>query len=618
MQLELIDFWVILAYLVFVLIIGFIFRKISGRNKEEYFLAGRNIPWWLAGISIVATTYAADTPLAICGIIASKGLSGNWLWLPWMGIHSAVILFFASAWRKTGVLTDAQFISIRYSGKRKEALRLLRAGVSGILLNCIILAWVFRAIMKISNIFFSWEEWFPGLFEFLNQAWPANGRFGSPNEAITLILIILIIAIYSSLGGIRGVIITDLIQFILSFAGGVWFAVNAWNYVGGRGGLIQGLEGLYGEDHHFLELFPSQAGWISTLEIGLLLFAVYLLVQSVSAIDSDGGGYMMQRLGTTRNSGDAKKASIVFLLFHYIILIWPWFVVGLAALIILPLGQDIYSLKGTEFILSDRESTYPILMNFLLPTGVLGLVLASLLAAFMSTVDTHINWGASYIVNDWLLKIFPGVSDKVQIRVARMAVVLFLIIALIISFYMETIEKGWRTVATIGAAVGIPTLLRWFWWRLNADAEFLAIAAGIVAGTIFAFLTDISYEFRLILTSFFSFLGVLAGVYWGQPTEKATIKDFVVKVNPIGFWPDRSFKQSVEELFEKLIQWSFICFGLILLLVAFHRLIFTSGRFLYFLLLLFSGCASIYFAVSGVPTIKRRGVPRSRSAPPGP
>ena len=182
-------------------------------------------------------------------------------------------------------------------------------------------------------------------------------------------------------------------------------------------------------------------------------------------------------------------------MFHYLIRIWPWFVVGLVALIILPIGQDTYTIESTEIVLKDRERAYPILMTLLLPSGVLWLVLASLLAAFMSTVDTHINWGASYIVNDWLLKIFPRVSDKVQIRVARMSVVLFLLISLIISFYIGTIEKGWRAVATIGAAFGIPTLLRWFWWRLNADAELLAIAAGILAGAFFAF-------FQILLMSF--------------------------------------------------------------------------------------------------------------------
>jgi len=608
MRLKLIDFGIILAYLIFVLLVGFLFRKISGKNREEYFLAGRNIPWWLAGISIVATTYAADTPLVICGIIANKGLSGNWLWLPWMGIHSAVIIFFASAWRKTGVLTDAQFISIRYSGKRKEALRLLRAGISGILLNCIILAWVFRAMLKISNIFFYWEKWFPGIFEFFSKAWPAIAKSGSTNEAITLVLLILIIAIYSSLGGIRGVIITDLIQFILTLVGGVWLAINAWNYIGGQSGLSHSLDRIYGESHQFLDLFPSQAGWISTLEMGWSLFAVYLLVQSISAIDSDGGGYLMQRLATTKNSNDAKKASILFLFFHYLIRIWPWFIVGLVALIILPVGQDVYTIESSEYILKDRESAYPILMDFLLPSGVLGLVLASLLAAFMSTVDTHINWGASYIVNDWLMKIFPRVSDKVQIRVARMAVVLLLLVSLIISLYIGTIEKGWRAVATIGAAFGIPTLLRWFWWRLNADAEFIAIAAGILAGAFFALLTDITYEFRLILTSLFSFLGVLIGVYWGKPNEEDTLKAFILKVNPIGFWPDRSFKQSIKELSIKLLEWVFICLGLILLLTAIHKLIFIGGFLLSFLLL-FSGGLLIYLATSGIAKLKNLWVP---------
>jgi Na+/proline symporter len=282
--------------------------------------------------------------------------------------------------------------------------------------------------------------------------------------------------------------------------------------------------------------------------------------------------------------------------------------VGLVALIILPLGQDVYMIESSEYILKDRESAYPILMDFLLPSGVLGLVLASLLAAFMSTVDTHINWGASYIVNDWLMKIFPGVSDKVQISVARMAVVLFLLVSLIISFYIGTIEKGWRAVATIGAAFGIPTLLRWFWWRINADAEFIAIAAGILAGASFALFTDITYEFRLILTSFLSFLGVLVGVYWGKPNEEDTLKAFILIVNPIGFWPGRSFKQSIKELSIKLVEWVFICLGLILLLIAFHKLIFIGGLLLS-LLLLFSGGLLIYLATAGIARLKNLRVP---------
>jgi Na+/proline symporter len=458
-------------------------------------------------------------------------------------------------------------------------------------------------MIKISTTFFSWENWFPDMFEFLSRVWPAGERFGSPNEAISLILMILIIAIYSSMGGIRGVIITDFFQFILTFVGGVWLAVNAWIYVGGQKGLSQNLESLYGNDHHFLDLFPSQAGWISTLEIGSVLFAVYLLIQSISAIDSDGGGYMMQRLATTKNANDAKKASVLFLFIHYLIRIWPWFIIGLVALIILPIGQEVYSIEGTEFILIDRESAYPFLMTILLPSGVLGIVLASLLAAFMSTVDTHINWGASYIVNDWLLKIFPGASNKIQIRTARAAVVLFLLISLLTSFFIGTIETGWRAVATIGAAFGLPTLLRWFWWRLNTDAEFIAIAVGISAGAFFAFFTDISYEFRLILTSSFSLLGLLIGVFGGKRTDEITLNQFIAKVNPIGFWPDRSFKQGLVELGIKLLEWLFICIGLILLLAAFHRLIFMGGL-LVALLLFLSGCLLVYLATSGVAKLK--------------
>ncbi|MDX1708495.1 MAG: sodium:solute symporter family protein [Desulfobacterales bacterium] len=602
-----IDFGVIITYFILVLVIGFLLRKISGKNKEEYFLGGRNMPWWLAGISIVATNFAADTPLAVSGIIASKGLSGNWLWLPWLGIHSAVIIFFAAAWRKTGVLTDAQFVAIRYSGTRAGALRLLRASVSGILLNCIILAWIFSAVLKISSVFFSWDKWFPELFDFVSKVMPASGSLGSPNDAITLVILLLIIGIYSSMGGIRAVIITDFIQFFLSLVGGVWLAINAWIYVGGQQGLSDGLEKLYGSGHQFLNLFPSEAGWMSALEIGWVLFAVYLFVQSFSGIDADGGGYMMQRLATTRNAADAQKASLLFLIFQYLIRIWPWFIVGLAALIVLPLGQDVYTINQTTVVLRDREGAYPVLMTLMLPPGVLGLVLASLLAAFMSTVDTHINWGASYIINDWLLKMFPGASDKAQILIARIAVVLFLLTALFISTQIGSIESGWRAVATIGAAFGTPTLLRWFWWRINADAELLSIAAGILTGGFFAFFTDISYEYRLILTSLSSLLGVVMGVIWGAPTPAATINQFIAKVQPIGFWPDRSIVQSLIEISINLIKWLCLCIGLILALAGCHQFIFRGG-ILFAFLRICCGALLIYLAVFGVGRLKKRRI----------
>jgi hypothetical protein len=235
----------------------------------------------------------------------------------------------------------------------------------------------------------------------------------------------------------------------------------------------------------------------------------------------------------------------------------------------------------------------------------LGLVLASLLAAFMSTVDTHLNWGASYIVNDWLLKIFPRASNKVQIRVAKLSVFFLLLISLTISFYLGSIEKGWRAIATIGAAFGIPTLMRWFWWRLNADAEFLAIAVGIIAGSVFAFFTDTTYELRLIITSLFSLSGAFIGVYWGKPTDAATLSSFISKVQPIGFWPDRSFNQGLKELFSRLMKWFFCCSGLILIILALHKFIFL-GKLLLSAVFLLTGGLLIYLAISGITKNKDR------------
>ncbi len=536
--------WVVIGlYLAFALVVGFAVRERAGQGRRSYFIANSTLPWWWAGVSIAATTFAADTPLAITGIVASRGLSGNWLWLSWILVHAAVVVIFARRWWRTGVVTDAEFISLRYGDRLAPTLRSFRAFLFGIVYNGIILGWVLRAMSKIVHPLFRWEDWFPGLVHFVGRLMPAETAIGGPSEVLSLVSLIALVALYSSMGGIRGVIITDLVQFALGLFGSIWLAVAAWQAVGGHAGLMHALRELYGRNHDLLALFPSTSrAWVQSLGLGAFTLGVYLLVQSYANVPADGGGYLQQRLNATRSERDAVKAAGLFVGLQYVIRIWPWFIVALAALVLIPLegGGTAVPERLAAMVAHDREMAYPALMVFLLPAGALGLVVVSLLAAFMSTIDTHFNWGASYLVSDIYLRLRPQASTGEQVWVARLAVVGFAIMAVIVGFNIDTIEQAWRWVAFLGAALGVPTALRWLWWRVTAAAELAGAVAGLATGFALVALTSTPYEVSLIWISGVSTAVMLATILLGPRPAEATVRAFEEKVSPLGFWPSRS------------------------------------------------------------------------------
>lgn len=568
------DGLVIGAYLLFALAVGVYATRRAGTDINNYFLAGRSLPWWCAGASIAATTFAADTPLAVAGIVAAKGIGGNWIWLAWMGVHAAVVVLFAAQWYRSGVVTDAELISRRYSGRPAEVLRSARAGLYGIVYNAIILGWVLRAMVKIASPFFHWDAWLPGLVAVVALFWPAQSSMGSPSDAITIVLLLALVVVYTSLGGLRGVMLTDMLQLALGLLGGAWFAWEAWFAVGGREGLTEGLDRLYGAQHGFLDLFPQVApGALGAWSFGMLVFGMYLLVQSYANVPADGGGYLMQRLNATRSPAEARKASLLFLLLQYPLRIWPWLVVALAALVLIPIGQEGTALGGAAAsVAGDRESAYPVLMGALLSPGVLGMLVASLLAAFMSTVDTHMNWGASYLVNDVYLRLHPKASARSQIRVARVAVVFFAVGAVLVSLQIDTIEQAWKWVAALGAALGAPTALRWMWWRVNAAAELAATAAGLSAALILGWI-DWQFEVELLIIAGASLFGMAIGMTYGPATDDRVIAAFVADIEPIGFWPGRSRRKGGREIAMRALRWAAVVTGTIALLVGTHRML---------------------------------------------
>ena len=533
------DLAILGAYLALALALGFWVRGAAGKDRVSYFLAGRALPWWWAGLSIAATTFAADTPLAITGIVADRGASGNWMWWSWIGVHAAVVVYFAGRWSDSGVLTDAELLSIRYSGRLADGLRVFRAGLYGVVINALTLGWVLRAMVKLVSPFFDWAAWTPGLLAAAAAALPA-GLLGSPSEALTILSLLALVAVYSSAGGLRGVVLTDLVQLGAALIGAGWLAVSAWRAAGGRAGLVAGLAAHEGPDHQVLDFFPDVgSGWPAELGIGAAMFGLYLVVQAYANLPADGGGYFMQRLNATRTPKDARRAAIVFLVLQYVLRTLPWLVVAVAALVLIPRGQEASALGGVAgAVAGDREMAYPVLMGALLPAGALGLVLTSLLGAFMSTVDTHLNWGASYVVNDLYLRVRPHASDRHQIRVARLSVLAFALLAVAVSAQIDSIAAAWTWLGVLGAAIGIPTLLRWVWWRVSAASELGALMLGLGAAGLLA-LTDLPYEARLVLTAGASVVGLGLGMALGPGTDPATIARFVARVAPAGVWPGR-------------------------------------------------------------------------------
>jgi Na+/proline symporter len=537
------DWAIIGGYLVFALWIGLATREGSGRGPRSYFLADRSLPWWWAGISVAATTFAADTPLAVAGIIADRGVSGIWMWLSWILVHAAVAVVFARRWWRADVITDAEFIAVRYADRAAPALRSFRAGLYGLVYNVIILGWVLRAMAKIAQPFVPWETWAPGLHALVGRWLPESTALGGAGDLLTIAVLVTLVTTYSSLGGIRGVVRTDLAQFALGMVGSIWLAVAAWRAVGGQRGLRGGLEALHGaEAASLVALFPSpDAGWVAALGLGAFGLGAYLLVQAFANVPADGGGYLQQRLSATRSEADAAKAAGLFIVLQYLVRIWPWLVVGLAAVVLVPIGGEPSALAPelAAAVRADREVAYPALMVALLPAGILGLLVVSLLAAFMSTIDTHFNWGASYVVKDVVLRLRPDLSPRAQIVAARTAVICFAVLAVAVAMRIDRIEQAWRWVAALGAALGVPTLLRWGWWRMTAAAELVGAVVGLIVAVATG-MVALAYERQLLWIAGASLVATLATVAFGPRADAVAAGAFAAQVRPPGVWPGRS------------------------------------------------------------------------------
>lgn len=510
--------WVIVAsYLAFSLLIGVLFARKGSGSLTEYFVSGRTLPWWLAGTSIVATTFAADTPLAVGSIVAKQGVSGNWIWWAFLPGGLATTFFFAALWRRADVLTDAELVAIRYSGRPASILRGFRAVYLGVCMNGIIMGWVNLAMAKI-------VEQTIGV---------------SRVEALGVCLAITVI--YSTLSGLWGIVATDLIQFVIGMGGSIALALFALDATGGVDGLNEALAGarhpetgeLFGSADAVLSFWPDPSvAW--TLPV--LLLGVYLAVNWWASWypgnEPGGGGYVAQRLMAARSEGDAVRAALWFNLAHYAIRPWPWIIVGLC-------GVALYSQATPEGLEPGGDTWYLLVMREHLPAGFLGLLMAAFAAAYMSTMSTSLNWGASYLIND-LYRPFirPGETNRHYVAAGRVMTLAVLALSLVITAAMSTIEGAWMFLMSLGAGTGLVLILRWYWWRVNAWSEISAMVAALGAslGARFFFDADepTGFAWTMLVTVAFTTVVWVTVTLLTPPVDDATLEHFCRRVRPPG------------------------------------------------------------------------------------
>jgi solute:Na+ symporter, SSS family len=448
-----IDIILIVIYFIASIAIALFFRKRAGGSTEEFFLSGRKMPWWLAGTTMVATTFAADTPLAVTELVAKNGIAGNWLWWNMVAGTMLTVFFFARLWRRAGILTDVEFIELRYSGKSAAFLRGFKAVYLGIFMNVIIMGWVNLAMASILKIIFGINE-----------------------DSVLLYIIgaMIIVGIYSAISGLWGVAITDMFQFIIAMAGCIVLAVVIIDLpeIGGVKGLMGSLP-----DHVF-SFFPSVSMSASRAGTGVMMlsasaFIAHIAVQWWSSWypgnEPGGGGYIAQRMMSAKDERHSLLATLWFAIAHYALRPWPWIIVALASLVLYPNLQ--YPREG--YIMAMRDH---------LPPGLLGFLVAAFLAAYMSTISTHLNWGSSYIVND-LYKRFiqKDAGERHYILISRIVTLLLVVVSSLMIKVMNSISGSWEFIIECGAGLGLVLILRWYWWRLNAWSEIVAMIVPILA-----------------------------------------------------------------------------------------------------------------------------------------
>ena len=513
MVLSTLDWSFVVGFLLLSILIG-IWASRSNKNSEDYFKAGGKMPWWLLGTSMVATTFSTDTPNLVTDIVRQHGVSGNWSWWAFLLTGMLTVFVYAKLWKKSGVLTDVEFYELRYSGQTARFLRGFRAIYLGIVFNVMIMAAVSLAAIKIGSVLM-------GL---------------SPVQ--TILIAGTVTVIYSSIGGLRGVIITDFLQFFMSITGAIIAAFVALNHP-----QVNGLDNLLTHENVVdkLSFFPS----ISNTEAFIGVLLIPLLVQWWSVwypgAEPGGGGYIAQRMFAAKNEDHSMKAVLFFNIAHYALRPWPWIIVALCSLVVFP---DLESFKSAFPNAGDNvinhDLGYPAMLTFI-PSGLLGLVVTSLIAAYMSTISTHLNWGASYFVNDFYKRFMkPEAEQKELLIIGKVMTAILMILTMTFALVLDSALSAFQILLQIGAGTGLIFILRWFWWRINANTELAAMIISFLVAIYFEIIhtklgfAPIPYEIRLISGVSITTITWLIVAFATQPTSFETLVGFINKVNPGG------------------------------------------------------------------------------------
>lgn len=507
MALSTLDWVLIISFFIISLLVGVLVYRKSSKNVDSFFLSGRNMPWWLLGVSMVATTFAADTPGLVAGIVRKDGVYGNWIWWSFLLTGMLTVFFYAKLWRRSNITTDLEFYEIRYSGKSAALLRGFRALYLGVFFNIVIMATVCLAAIKIGHVLFGFSE------------------------IQTLVIASLVTVFYSLLGGLRGVLITDFIQFIIAMVGSIWASYYIINLP-----QIGGLENLLSHDlvESKTPFFPD----FSQPEIIIPLLIIPLSVQWWSVwypgAEPGGGGYIAQRMLAAKDEKNAVLATLFFNIAHYALRPWPWIIIGLASLIIYP---DLQSLQtafpnlDASFVKDDLS--YSAMLVFL-PSGLLGIVITSLIAAFMSTISTHLNWGSSYVVNDFYARfVHKQASEKSKVRVGRLSTIIMMVLAGLLSLILEEARDAFNLLLQIGAGTGLLFILRWFWYKINPYSEIAAMVASFLVAVFFFVNSkletpwfELASHWQLVIGVIITTISWVSVTLLTQPSDQKTLEKF--------------------------------------------------------------------------------------------
>ena len=509
MTLTTLDWTIVFAYFTLSLAVGIWASKQAGKDTKSFFLAGRNMPWWLLGVSMVATTFSTDTPNLVTDLVRQNGVSGNWVWWAFLLTGMLTVFVYAKLWHRSGVLTDIEFYELRYSGKAAAFLRGFRALYLGLVFNVLVMGAVSLAAVKFGEIVLGWPGW------------------------LTLTIACSITLAYSTLGGLKAIIITDFVQFSLAMIGSIWAMIYilGLEQIGGLSNLITH-ENVVDK----LALIPDLSDPDIWVPILLVPLAVQWWASYYPGSEPGGGGYIAQRMFSAKDEKNAVSATLFFNVAHYALRPWPWILIALSSLIVFPELSDIKA--AFPNLPADKlghDVAYPAMLT-LLPSGLLGLVAASLIAAFMSTMSTQLNLGASYLVNDFYHRfIKPDASEKHLVNVGRLFTIISIILGGGLGLFLTSAGQAFTLLLMIGAGTGMIYILRWFWWRINAYTEIVAMVSSLCIAFYFNFIDQsfAGWE-KIVIGAILTTVVWVVATYLTPPDDEETLQNFVKKVNPGG------------------------------------------------------------------------------------